>query len=140
MANKGQLRILQQGIDTWNEYRKSHRHININLRGANLSKQNLSGADFSYADIRGTKFIDANLRGAKFTLARCGLQTCQMILMYTFCILLFLVMSAVVTLIIQVVAQIKVIEGVMIVLSMAGVGLFCFFLLFFIAQAFVMLI
>ena len=85
MANQEQLRILKQGVEAWNEYRKSHRHININLGGANLKGQNLSGADLSEADIRRTNFTDANLRGANFTNVKCGLQRCWATLLVILC-------------------------------------------------------
>ena len=74
MANEEQLRILKQGVEAWNEWRKNHPHIKINLRGANLSRQNLEGADFSKADIRSANFTGANLRGANFCGAKCGLD------------------------------------------------------------------
>ncbi len=88
MANQEQLRILNKGVDAWNKYRKSHRHIKINLRGADFRGQNLSGADFSEADIRSTKFTGANLRDAKFCGAKCGLQRRWVLFLLILCLLL----------------------------------------------------
>ena len=73
MADKKHLKLLNKGVEAWNEWRKNYPEIKPNLRGANLSKKNLALADFSNADIRNTNFRGANLRGAKFRGAKAGL-------------------------------------------------------------------
>ncbi len=74
MANRRHLKILEQGVDTWNKWREENADVKPNLRGANLKGKKLVGADFSNADIHSTNFTGANLRKAKFTGAKCGLQ------------------------------------------------------------------
>ena len=36
MANRKQYKILKQGVDSWNKWRKKNMKIKVNLRGANL--------------------------------------------------------------------------------------------------------
>ena len=74
MANHRHLKILEQGVDTWNKWREENAEIKPNLRGANLKGKNLAGADFSDADIRSTNFTGAILTKAKFCQAKAGLK------------------------------------------------------------------
>ncbi len=94
MANQEHLTLLQQGIETWNEWREKNpasfgdlsmadlegadlpnvdlsranlRSADLsraNLRGANLSEAKLHGADLGEADLRGANLSGANLYGA----------------------------------------------------------------------------
>jgi len=90
MANEKHLKILKQGVEKWNEWRKANRDILIvdlsgadchdanfgkanlswaylveaNLRGANLSEANLSKAQLSSADLTGANLSGADLTGA----------------------------------------------------------------------------
>ncbi|NEQ49553.1 MAG: pentapeptide repeat-containing protein [Leptolyngbya sp. SIO3F4] len=74
MADAEQLRLLRQGIDEWNQWRKNNSEIPITLsraylrgiylRGADLHGAYLRGADLSRADLRG-----ADLRGADLSAA-----------------------------------------------------------------------
>jgi len=43
MADKEQLKILRQGVQAWNEWRRGNR-TPVDLRGANLSKADLCEA------------------------------------------------------------------------------------------------
>ena len=83
MVNKTQLKILkEESVKGWNDYRKKHRNIKINLSGANLSRKNLEGADFSEADIRSTNFSGSNLKKANFSGVKCGLQSRWLIFLF----------------------------------------------------------
>ena len=89
MANPEHLAILGQGVNAWNEYRRTQNPKvvdpsgaeltamnfceadfgNVNLRGADLSFSHLSQADLRNANLRNTllqetRFSDANLTGA----------------------------------------------------------------------------
>jgi hypothetical protein len=69
MANQEQLRILQQGTERWNAWRKQHREIPIDLRGADLSNANLIGADFNKANLGFANCTVADLNGADLSYA-----------------------------------------------------------------------
>jgi uncharacterized protein YjbI with pentapeptide repeats len=64
MANVEQLTILSQGVRAWNEWRKAHPDIKIDLRGAELDGVKLDGASLRRAFLSGTKFDGASLRRA----------------------------------------------------------------------------
>ena len=63
MANPEHLKILKQGVEQWNKWRKKHPKV-----GPNLSKARLDGADLGWAGVldpsSGTDLHDANLSGA----------------------------------------------------------------------------
>src|SRR5450755_1608167 len=67
MANQDQLALLQQGGNTWNDWRLYNPDIVPNLSEANLSNLNLSGANLSGANLRGANLSGANLRGANLS-------------------------------------------------------------------------
>jgi hypothetical protein len=76
MANQKQLEILRQGVEAWNEYRRTSKEP-IDLSGANLHEADLygadlHGADFRRANLRGSDLGVANLSGADFRNARLG--------------------------------------------------------------------
>jgi hypothetical protein len=62
MANKGHLKIVKQGVATWNKWRIDHLHIIPNLTGADLTE-----ADLTEANLIGAELIEANLIGAELT-------------------------------------------------------------------------
>jgi hypothetical protein len=64
MPNHEQLKILNQGPDTWNKWRKENPDIKIDLSGANLSRAKLWKADLSGANLSGANLSRANLSGA----------------------------------------------------------------------------
>lgn len=72
MANKQHVRILLEGVDAWNEWRKSFRRADLrdarlsgaDLRGADLEGVDLSGADLRAANLRKADLHEANLQGA----------------------------------------------------------------------------
>ncbi|MGB7510314.1 MAG: pentapeptide repeat-containing protein [Pelodictyon phaeoclathratiforme] len=92
MADPEHLKLLQEGVTTWNQWRQEHpdirpdlhdaplasldmRYVNLagaQLGGANLSKANLEGAnlaeaDLCCADLRGAEISRTNLRGVNFS-------------------------------------------------------------------------
>jgi len=61
MANEEHLRIIKQGVDVWNRWRKtSSDFLELDLSEADLRGMNLNGADLS-----GTDLTAANLSGAE---------------------------------------------------------------------------
>ena len=74
MAESEHLRILKEGVSTWNRWRQEHADIcpdlhnlslaAFDLRGANLAGANLNGANLSKANLVGANFTEADLRGA----------------------------------------------------------------------------
>jgi hypothetical protein len=91
MANKKHLRILKQGVEAWNEWRRQHpraipdlRVVGIRLRelneqtavaeplradlgGVDLAGANLARADLGWADLHGADLTGADLNGALLT-------------------------------------------------------------------------
>jgi uncharacterized protein YjbI with pentapeptide repeats len=69
MANQEHLKILEQGTDVWNEWRKQHPEIRPDLRFAHLNGAHLNGTHLRGADLYETKLSRANLRGADLSFA-----------------------------------------------------------------------
>jgi hypothetical protein len=68
MANEEHLKILKQGVEAWNEWRKANPEVAPDLRGADLKGADLIGADFDHAaDLSKVTFAGADLRGADLT-------------------------------------------------------------------------
>ncbi len=61
MADPKHLRILEQGVKAFNQWREKNPYVVSNLANANLRRADLSGADLRGADLR-----DADLRKAIF--------------------------------------------------------------------------
>ena len=66
MTNPEHLKILKQGVETWNRWRRDHPNVVPSLGGANLGGAKLSG-DLA-GNLRGEP-REANLRGANLLLA-----------------------------------------------------------------------
>lgn len=66
MANEEHLKILNQGIEAWNQWRKKNPDIQPDLRRINLLWEKLPGADFSGADLFEADFSLADLSSASF--------------------------------------------------------------------------
>ncbi len=77
MANEEQLKILQQGVEVWNQWREEHPEEEIDLREANLHEGNLSEANLRWANLneanlRGVNLCEADLSGANLSGADLG--------------------------------------------------------------------
>ncbi len=76
MANPEHLKILKQGVEVWNRWRRKHWKVRPDLSDADLEGAelgsfdfrgvNLVRADLRGADLSGALFWDASLRGANF--------------------------------------------------------------------------
>jgi hypothetical protein len=74
MANKKHLKILNQGVEAWNRWRRENPDVRPDLNRADLSEvdlssANLSGAGLSKADLRGANLNGTNLSWANVILA-----------------------------------------------------------------------
>ncbi|HEV7905879.1 MAG TPA: toll/interleukin-1 receptor domain-containing protein [Pyrinomonadaceae bacterium] len=58
MANEEHLRILKQGVDTWNKWRQSNPEINPDLSNTDLSKSALCNANLNSVDFTGANLSD----------------------------------------------------------------------------------
>ena len=77
MANPEHLKILKQGVEAWNKWRREYPDIEPDLRGvdlsgaylrqANLNKAILSRTNLSYAELQNATLIEADLSYAYFT-------------------------------------------------------------------------
>jgi uncharacterized protein YjbI with pentapeptide repeats len=69
MASEEHVKILKQGVEVWNRWRKENPGVRPDLHGADLSTAdlrgaNLNGANLSRADLNGAILNGADLRGA----------------------------------------------------------------------------
>jgi len=62
MANEEQVKILKQGVQVWNEWRKVNHGEKINLILADLEGADIAGANLEGATLDGANLIFANLR------------------------------------------------------------------------------
>jgi len=69
MANEEHLKILNQGVEAWNEWREKNPAITPDLNKANLIMADLSGANLNKAVLIGADLIMTNLSGANLILA-----------------------------------------------------------------------
>lgn len=71
MADAEQLKILEQGVECWNAWRRQHPDVGINLSEANLSNNwYLSGINFRYASLIGANLSGSTLVGADLSNAQ----------------------------------------------------------------------
>jgi uncharacterized protein YjbI with pentapeptide repeats len=61
MANPEHLKILEQGIEAWNQWREVNPTIKPNLRKAKLEARNLRGVNFRDTDLQRAKLSNADL-------------------------------------------------------------------------------
>lgn len=69
MAEKEHLKILEQGVDAWNQWKKANDIRMVDLSEVNCAGLDLSGANFAAANLARSSFhkanlAEANLRGA----------------------------------------------------------------------------
>jgi uncharacterized protein YjbI with pentapeptide repeats len=66
MANPEHLKILRQGVEAWNVWRKEHNSVKIDLSSADLREIEVSGSDFSKADLRAANLSDIQTSDSSF--------------------------------------------------------------------------
>ena len=64
MANPRHVTKLQEGVDSWNTWRKQNPNIQPDLSGTSFARANLVGADLAEANLAGTDLVKANLTRA----------------------------------------------------------------------------
>jgi len=69
MADDGQLKLLQRGVEVWNLWRKENYKIKVNLSGVIFKGTNLSKVNFRDAKLSGAKFWGAKLTNADLSKA-----------------------------------------------------------------------
>lgn len=69
MANQGQLDLLAQDLDAWNQWRIDNKHIIVDLSEANLGATYIRGADLSGANLKRANLSKANLVEADLSFA-----------------------------------------------------------------------
>ena len=75
MANPEHVKILKEGVEAWNQWRKDNSDVRPDLSEADLSRAHLDfaylgGADLTWANLTGTGLSRAGLTGADVTGAR----------------------------------------------------------------------
>src|SRR5205814_1278768 len=60
VANQQHLDMLEQGVVTWNHWRKEHPDIKPDLEEATLSGADLSSANLNETDVSDIKYLDRN--------------------------------------------------------------------------------
>ena len=65
MTNPEHLKILKQGVETWNRWRRDHPNVVPSLGGANLGGAKLSGADPTGRTSSGLTSSGPGLRGER---------------------------------------------------------------------------
>jgi hypothetical protein len=77
MANQEHLKILRQGVEAWNQWRRENPHIRPDLNDARPDRTDLKGVDLSGADLAFAQFHLVDLSHAKLigaTLFRANLD------------------------------------------------------------------
>ena len=69
MANPEHLKILKQGVEQWNKWRREHSEVGPDLSAADLRRMNLSRAHFRGADLGNANLSGANLHQANLSVA-----------------------------------------------------------------------
>jgi hypothetical protein len=69
MANEDQLKLINKGVEVWNEWRNDHPELKVDLSGADLRDANLWEANLYGANLTGTNLRRANLNEANLSSA-----------------------------------------------------------------------
>jgi uncharacterized protein YjbI with pentapeptide repeats len=69
VANPEHLKILCQGVDRWNEWRKENPHISPNISSSDLSQKKLSFINFSHVSLQGCSLRETDLSNANLSYA-----------------------------------------------------------------------
>jgi hypothetical protein len=83
MADEEHLKILRQGVDAWNEWRRKNPQLLPDLSRANLSGADLSGANLVRADLCNATLFGGNIYGASIWDIKVNDQTNQRNLVIT---------------------------------------------------------
>jgi hypothetical protein len=67
MANEEHLKLLSQGVDSWNTWRRINYGIRVDLSGANFCKAQLKKANLRWVQLIGANLSGANLIGANLS-------------------------------------------------------------------------
>jgi uncharacterized protein YjbI with pentapeptide repeats len=67
VAKEAHLKILEQGVKTWNEWRAMHDTVYPDLRGADFTEKNLNGVNFIGGFLSEAQFSGAYLVGTNFS-------------------------------------------------------------------------
>jgi len=63
-GSEGQLALLQESVEQWNNWRRLYPEVKPRLKGADLRGADLAGAQLQGADLRDVQLQGADLRGA----------------------------------------------------------------------------
>ena len=69
MANEGHLKILEQGVEAWNKWRRENPGVAPDLSDADLRQRKFHGIDFRGAVLLGTRLRRTDLSGADLSVA-----------------------------------------------------------------------
>lgn len=61
MANRAHLRVLRQGVNVWNTWRRNRPTISPDLSGADLTNRDLTGANLANTNLNRSNVTHANL-------------------------------------------------------------------------------
>ncbi len=64
MANDHHLKVLNQGVDSWNAWREESPHIKPDLSQSDLKNKDLSGIDLSFSNLQSINLSDTDLTNA----------------------------------------------------------------------------
>ena len=64
MANPEHVKILQQGVEIWNQWRREQPDVHPDLSEIDIRRAQLPGANLSHANLRTAVLHEANLQGA----------------------------------------------------------------------------
>ena len=82
MANEEHLKILEQGIDVWNEWRRNNPQITPDLSNSNLEKFDLESADFSSTNLSRVEICNSNLKKVIFLNADLHKETLFIVILF----------------------------------------------------------
>jgi len=69
MAERAQIERLDEGIDAWNQWRRTNPAVRPDLSGADLSEMDLRGINLGDADLSEVELFQADLSGANLKMA-----------------------------------------------------------------------
>ena len=69
MANEEHFAILKKGVEVWNQWRKEHPNVQIDLDGVDLRGCTLNQIDLSGSNLRNATFWQVDFHGANLARA-----------------------------------------------------------------------